>query len=165
MRLLLALKHYDELGRILPPAALYWCLLYLCRSYFVFIASLSFRQDSSGLLAIFYPDKVYFYVSLIIALPSLLVLLVVSFRERFWQAGYYWPFKVVKPLMYLTLFADGVFHIVMAKQQYWQFSWLIALTLLIDGFYLFFVTKDRHLKLMLKDWLKPLKTTPKELVK
>ena len=157
MRLLLALKHYDELGRVLPAGAFYWCLLYLCRSYFVFIASLSFRQDSSALLAIFYPDKVYFYVSLIISLPSLLVLLVVSFRERIWLLGYVWPFRVVKTLMYLTLLADVVFHVVMAKQQYWQFSWLIALTLLIDGFYLFFIIKDRHIKLMLKDWIKPAK--------
>ena len=161
MRLLLALKHYDELGRVLPAGALYWCLLYLCRSYFVFIASLSFRQDSSALLTIFYPDKVYFYLSLIIALPSLMVLVVVSFRERIWQTRYCWPFKLVKPLMYLTLFGDAMFHVVMAKQQYWQFSWLVALTLLIDGFYLFFVTKDRHLQLMLKDWLKPSVITPK----
>ncbi len=162
MRLLLPLKHYDESGRVLPAGALYWCLLYLCRSYFVFIASLSFRQDSSGLLAIFYPDKMYFYVSLMIALPTVLVLLVVSFRERIWQKGYCWAFKIVKPLMILTVLADFIFHVVMARQQYWQFSWLIAITLLIDGLCLFFIIKDRHLKLMLKDWLKPPKVVPKK---
>jgi hypothetical protein len=155
--MLLPLKHYDDSGRILPAGALYLCLLYLCRSYFVFIASLSFRQDSNALLAIFYPDTRYFTVSLLIALPAVLVLLVVSFREKFWIKGLCWPFKLVKPLMFVTLLADGVFHVVAARQQYWQFSWLIAITLLIDALCLFFVLKDRHLKLMLQDWLKPSK--------
>ena len=158
---MLDLKHYDEAGRILPAGAFYWCLLYLCRGYFVFIASLSFRQDSSALLAIFYPDQVYFYASLIIALPAFLVLVVVSFRERIWRRGYSLPFKVVKAFMFLTLLADAVFHVVMAKQQHWQFSWVIALTLLIDSFCVFFVIKDRHLKLMLKDWVKPTKIMQK----
>ena len=161
---MLALKHYDEAGRILPAGAFYWCLLYLCRGYFVFIASLSFRQDSSALLTIFYPDKVYFYASLIIALPAFMVLAVVSFRERIWRRGYALAFKIVKPFLLVTLLADAVFHVAMARQQHWQFSWLIALTLLIDGFCMFFVMKDRHLKLMINDWTKPAKTLHQERV-
>lgn len=155
MRLMLALKHYDEAGRVLPSGALYWCLLYMCRSYLVFIAALSFRQDSSSLLALFYPDKGYLYSSLLGAIPALLVLLVLSFREKIRSKGHCWLFKLIKPFMLATLVADIVFHLSIANGQYWAFSWLIALTLLVNVLCLYFVVKDRHLSFMLKDWAKP----------
>lgn len=152
---MLALKYYDEAGRVLPSAGLYWCLLYMCRSYLVFIAALSFRQDSSSLLAIFYPDKGYLYTSLFCAIPTLLVLLVMSFREKVRHKEHCWLFTLIKPLMLATLAADIAFHLAIANKQYWGFSWLIALTLLVDMLCLYFVGKDRHLSFMLKDWAKP----------
>ena len=147
------LKYYDEAGRVIPAAALYWCLLFMCRSYLVFIAALSFRQDSSGLLALFYPDKGYLYASLLGAIPALVVLLIISFREKIRNRAYSGLFSLIKPLLLLTLLADIAFHIGMANKQYWEFSWLIALTLLADMLCLYFVGKDRHLSFMLKDWV------------
>jgi hypothetical protein len=127
----------------------------MCRSYFVFVASLSFRQDTSALLAIFYPDKHYFYTSLVIAIPALFALLFVSFRERLWQRAHYLIFKLIKPLILIGLLVDVLFHVAMAERQYWQFSWLIAATVLLDCLCLFFVLRDKHIDLMLKDWGKP----------
>lgn len=151
----MALKYYDEAGRVLPSAALYWCLLYMCRSYLVFIAALSFRQDTSSLLALFYPDKSYLYTSFLAAIPALLVLLIMSFREKIRHIGYSRLFTLIKPFILLTLGADIAFHLAIANKQYWAFSWLIALTLLVDMLCLYFVGKDRHLSFMLVDWRKP----------
>jgi len=152
---MLALKYYDEAGRVVPSAALYWCLLYMCRSFLVFIAALSFRQDSSSLLALFYPDKGYLYISLLCAIPAVLVLLIMSFRDKIRLKGHCWLFTLIKPLILATLAADVVFHLAIGNKQYWAFSWLIALTLLVDMLCLYFVGKDRHLSFMLKDWAKP----------
>ncbi|MEI8648331.1 DUF2919 family protein [Paraglaciecola sp. Hal342] len=88
MRLLLPLKYYDEAGRIKPANSFLWCLFFLCRPFWVFIASLTFRQDSGALLALFYPDNYYFYLSLgIRPFAALLVVLMISFRAKLWNTS------------------------------------------------------------------------------
>ncbi|MEI8648332.1 hypothetical protein P4S73_11135 [Paraglaciecola sp. Hal342] len=49
---------------------------------------------------------------------------------------------------------DIVFHVSMASKQHWEFSWLVALTLLLDSIYLYWVKKNLHLRLMTRDWAK-----------
>ena len=40
----------------------------------------------------------------------------------------------------------------MAKLIYWQFSWIIALTILLDVLCFYFFAKDKHTQIMLLDW-------------
>ncbi|QHJ09864.1 hypothetical protein FX988_00072 [Paraglaciecola mesophila] len=154
MRLLLPLKYYDEAGRIKPSTSFLWCLFYLCRPFWVFVASLTFRQDSGALLTLFYPDNYYFYLSLGIAFPALLVALLISFRTKLWHSRARCVFQAIVPLVMLSLISDIGFHVSMAFKQHWEFSWLVALTLLLDCIYLYWVKKNLHLRLMAQDWAK-----------
>ena len=152
MRLILPLQHYDDAGRIKPSTSFWLLLLLLCRSYFVLIAALSYRQDSSFLLGLFYPDPRYFYWGLGIAVPALAVFVLCGFRDKLWQREIFAFVHLLKPLLFTSIAADMVLHLVMAKQQYWQFSWFIALTLLLDFALLLYLFSSKHVSYMLKDW-------------
>lgn len=157
MKILLPLKYYDEAGRVKPAVPLYLCIAFLCRSLLVLIASVSVRDNSEQLLAWFYSDKHYLYLSLGIAIPSFAGLLLLGFREKIWSSNRAWMFSYIKPLLIFAVLADLGLHIKLASMQHWQFSWVIAFTLILDSLFFYFLLKDKHTQLMLKDWKK---TTP-----
>jgi hypothetical protein len=154
MKMLLPLKYYDEAGRVKPAVALYICIAFLCRSLLVLIGSVSVRGNGEQLLALFYPDKQYLYISLVIAFPSFVTLLLLGFREKIWNAKRYWMFSFIKPLLMFSILSDLCLHIMLASVKHWQFSWVIAFTLLLDSLFFYFLLKDKHTQLMLKDWKK-----------
>ena len=160
MKILLPLKYYDEAGRVKPAVALYICIAFLCRSLLVLIGSVSVRENGEQLLALFYPDKHYLYISLAIAFPSFITLLLLGFREKIWNVGRCWMFSYIKPLLIFSVIADFGLHIMLASIKYWQFSWVIAFTLILDSLFFYFLLKDKHIQLMLKDWKKTIPTTP-----
>lgn len=165
MKLLLPLKYYDEAGRVKPALALYLCIAILSRSLMILIGSVSVRENGEQLLALFYPERPYLYVSLAIAFPAFLALLLLWFREKIWQAGKCWMFSCIKPLLIISVFADLCLHIIVASSQRWQFSWVIAITLLVDLLVLYFLAKDKHTQLMLRDWKRfvPISSSAKPL--
>ncbi|MGJ8681507.1 DUF2919 family protein, partial [Paraglaciecola sp.] len=63
-----------------------------------------------------------------------------------------WLFGFVRPLMIVSVLGDFIFHVYFANLSHWQFSWLIAITFILDLLCLYFLLKDRHLLLMVKDW-------------
>tara|TARA_R110000868_G_scaffold147512_3_gene369029 strand:- start:1159 stop:1728 length:570 start_codon:yes stop_codon:yes gene_type:complete len=159
MKILLPLKYYDEAGRVKPAVALYICIAFLSRSLLILVGSVSVRENGEQLLALFYPDKQYLYISLGIAFPSFLALLLLGFREKIWNADRCWMFSYIKPLLIFSVLAEFVLHIMLASIKYWQFSWVIAFTLLLDSLIFYFLVKDKHTQLMLKDWKKSMPTT------
>jgi hypothetical protein len=160
MKLLLPLKYYDDAGRVKPAVALYFCIVFLSRSLLILVGSVSVRENGEQLLALFYPEKQYLYVSLAIAFPAFLALMLLGFREKIWQANRCWMFSCIKPLLLFSVLADLVLHIMLANIHHWQFSWVIALTLLLDSLIFYFLVKDKHTQLMLMDWKKFIPTTP-----
>lgn len=155
-KLLLELKYYDEAGRVKPASILVWCVLFLCRSMFLFALSFTLQQNSTELLSLFYPEKYYLYIAMLVALPAFAGYLLLAFRESLTKHHYYWPFYVIKPLFLLSCIFDIGLHYYLAKAHYWQFSWSIALSLLIDVLVCFYLIKDRHLSLLITDWSKAL---------
>ncbi|MDU0355474.1 DUF2919 family protein [Paraglaciecola aquimarina] len=83
MKLLLPLKYYDDAGRVKPPVGLYLTALYLCRSIVVLIGAYSSKQYSNELISLFYGEQRYLYLSLMIALPALLSVTLIGFRENY----------------------------------------------------------------------------------
>ncbi|MDN4500957.1 DUF2919 family protein [Alteromonadaceae bacterium BrNp21-10] len=154
MKLLLPLKHYDEQGRVKPLVSIICCLAFLCRGYILFILSMSYRQDSTFLLRLFYPQTHDFYASLAVGLPAFIIVALVVYRDKIWRAERLYYFKLIWPLLLLSLVADGALHLLMAQQSHWAFSWVIAGTLLIDASWLFYVSRSRYLDVMLGDWVK-----------
>jgi hypothetical protein len=154
MKLLLPLKYYDDAGRVKPAVALYLCIAFLSRSLMILIGSVSVRENSDQLLALFYPEKRYLYICLAIAFPAFLALLLLGFREKIWQADRGWMFSCIKPLLIFSVLADLGLHVMLADIEHWQFSWLIAITLLLDSLVFYFLIKDKHTHMMLLDWKK-----------
>ena len=152
MKLLLPLKYYDDAGRVKPSFALYMCIAYLSRSLLILVGSLTVRDNGSQLLAFFYPDKQYLYFNLAIALPAFLVVFLLGFREKIWKSNRCWLFSGIKPLLMFSVLADLGLHLLMAKLIYWQFSWIIALTTMLDVLCFYFFAKDKHTQIMLLDW-------------
>jgi hypothetical protein len=159
MKMLLPLKYYDESGRVKPALALYFCIMLLSRSLLILIGSVSVRENGEQLLALFYPEKQYLYISLFIAFPAFVALLLLWFREKIWQTNRCWLFSCIKPLLIFSVMADLCLHIMLACIGHWQFSWVIALTLLIDSLIFYFLVKDKHTQLMLVDWKKSIPST------
>jgi hypothetical protein len=118
----------------------------------VFVGSISIGQYSKELLAIFYPQEQYLVLNLGIALPALMAILIISFREKLWQKNISWLFLMIKPLIVFSLILDFAVHVFWANLDHWQFSWAIAITLILDVMCLFFIAKDKHTRAMLRDW-------------
>jgi hypothetical protein len=159
LKLLLPLKYYDDAGRVKPAAALYLCIVFLSRSLLILIGSVSVRENGEQLLALFYPEKQFLYISLAISFPAFLALLLLGFREKIWLANRYWMFSCIKPLLIFSVLADLGLHIMLANIEHWQFSWVIAFTLLLDSLIFYFLLKDKHTQLMLMDWKKSILIT------
>ncbi|GAB3038409.1 DUF2919 family protein [Bowmanella dokdonensis] len=150
-RTILPLHYYDEEGRLKASRWMYASLLFLMRGYLVAIASLTYRQDTGLLLSLFYPDRHYFYLSLATGLPAMLLLVVVWWRHKFRQWAP-WLFACFRPLLQMSLVADLLLHLWMGQHQHWQFSWLIALTLLLDLLLLLYWRRSGKQRQILKDW-------------
>ncbi|MFT6330728.1 MAG: hypothetical protein ACJAYN_002674 [Bermanella sp.] len=152
MKMKLPLYKYDEAGRVKPPWLLFLCLCFLARGIVVFIASLSFRQDGGLLLSIFYPLKYQFYLSLLTALPAILTLLFLGFRERVWKAdrgGFYAGLPVV--IAYLVI-SDLIIQLYILRAQHFAFAWPTALTLFSAFLFAWYLVTSKHLRIMLADW-------------
>lgn len=152
VNLMLPLHHYDDQGRIKPPWPLYLTLFFLIRGYLIFIASASYMADGSVLLKVFYPDKAEFYASLWLGFPSLLLLVLLVWRQRILDSPWRGVFRCLWPLTLCSLLADLGVHLHHAWQSQWLFSWPLALTLVLDGVLLGYWSRSRLLRLMLFDW-------------
>jgi phosphoglycerol transferase MdoB-like AlkP superfamily enzyme len=104
----------------------------------------------------FYPEKQYLYISLATATPAFAALLLLGFREKIWNTNKCWIFTCIKPLLIFSVLTDLSLHTMMASLDRWQFSWVIAFTLLIDLLIFYYLIKDKHTKLMLIDWKIPI---------
>jgi hypothetical protein len=152
MKIKLPLHKYDEAGRVKPPWLLFLCLCFLARGIVVFIASLSFRQDGGLLLSIFYPLKYQFYLSLLTAIPAIMTLLFLGFRERVWKAdrgSFYIGLPII--LGYLII-SDVVIQLYILRAQYFAFAWPKALTLFSVLVFAWYLVTSKHMRIMLVDW-------------
>lgn len=151
-KLALPLNHYDESGRIKPPVAFWLCSLFLARSYFIFIVALSFRQDSTSLLKVFYPNQSELYVGFVIGLGAVLASILVVFREKWWQSKWDKIRYFIKPLILLTLSMDLLYQFKNALDNHWQFLWTVAIFVVVDTILLYWLLKSRHVRWMIRDW-------------
>jgi hypothetical protein len=69
-------------------------------------------------------------------------------------------FLCIKPFLIFSVLADLGLHVMLANIEHWQFSWLIAITLLLDSLVFYFLIKDKHTQMMLLDWKKSSQISP-----
>lgn len=151
-RLLLDLKYYDEAGRVKPGLAVLWLIVFLCRSLVICVIAVAAGKDSDAILRLFYPKEFYLYLGMIIGIPALASYLIMLFREKLTKNTQHWPFHLIKPLLLMSCLLDLVYQCYLANLLYWQFSWPIALFILLDIWGAFFIVKDHHLRVLIADW-------------
>ncbi len=153
MKYFIPLNFYDQHGRVKPHWLIWSTVLFLLRAYIVLIVvSLSFGQDSSTLLAVFYPHSSDFYQVLLLGIPAWGIAVILSFREMISKKGYTWLFGYIKPLLLIGLCLDIALNINMAIDQQWRFSWSIALSFLFAGLAGFYCAKSRLLNAFIAEW-------------
>lgn len=151
----LALKHYDEAGRI-RPNGLFWLLcLFPCRALLVLLVSLTFIQDQSAILSLVYPNQSLFYWSLLPLCPALTVVAMASYREKLWRTTRHRSFALLKPLLLLAYILDFGLLFMAAHIGHWMFQWPIALGVLGNVILFTLLLRNHHLCLLVKDWQAP----------
>ena len=155
MKLPLPLHKYDENGRVKPPLTLMLALVFLARSIVVFIASLSFREDGGLLLSLFYPDKYQFYLSLSSAIPALVLIFLIGFREKLWKGDKAKVFYLLPWLIGIVLCIDIILQFYIITKLHFVFSWPSAISLLVTMLIVWYLFLSASVKALFKDW--PLK--------
>lgn len=155
MPLLFPLHRYDASGLIIPPKLYWFSLLVLARSYLVLVGALSFRQDSSGMLTLFYPRQWDLAMGLMVGAPAILLFLLTGFRQRLRDAGHYWPFSLARPLLVVFLGVDLVLQLTAIYLQHGRFAWLPALSLVLTFAVLMYIWRSKLVRAMFADWRRP----------
>ena len=152
--LLLPLHCYDEAGRVKPPRLLWWCCGFLAKSLLIYVVALTVQGESRQFLDLFYANRQQFLLGLALSILPFFVVLLVSFRERWFNGRVSSLAHIIRPMLVLAVLLDITHLVFEAHHTKWQFSWSIALFILINGFWLYWLVTSTHLKLMEQDWNK-----------
>lgn len=152
MPLKFPLHHYDEAGRLKPPLMLYVFLLFLCRGFLLLVISLSFREDSSRMMSLFFPNKWDFYWSLLPAVPAIMILGLFSQRTKIWAAQRQSLFKIIPLLFVIALLSDIAVQIGILSRMHFQFSFTHGISIVLAMVALAYASKSKHMRDLPWDW-------------
>lgn len=151
----LPLHCYDEAGRVKPPLWLYWGLVFACTDWFVVIFAVALRGQTQTLLGLFYPAQNVLTASLVLTIPFLVVLILLSQRERLWKKNLTAWRKALVPLIFIGIISSVItlaWHVWLSHGRFEFLPALRLLYLLVGGA---IILRSRHLSLMVADWKKP----------
>ncbi|MAO69363.1 DUF2919 family protein [Idiomarina abyssalis] len=121
-RLVERARYLDKEGRASIPLSLLLVLLFEMRGYVAAIISLTFAEDRTRLLKLFYTSSEQFGLMLLVGLPALIVLLATTFAgedERNWANVL---MRFAQPLLLLSLIVDATLILWMFIEQHGAFS-------------------------------------------
>jgi len=151
----LPLSFYDESGRILPPRWLYSVFILLCMDWLAFVFSLASRTQTNELLTFFYPQKESLGLGLAASLPVFIALVLVSQRERLWKRGYLEWRRLIIPFAQLGVLSLLGVQLYYAMHHHWGFEYITGVKIVFYSTALYAISKSRHLKWMIEDWMTP----------
>lgn len=115
-------RYLDKEGRAAVPLMLMLVLLFEVRGYVAGIISLTFNEDRTRLLKLFYTTTEQFGLMLVVGLPALLVLLATAFAgedKRNWANAF---MRFAQPVLCVSLVADAVLIGWLFVEQHGAFS-------------------------------------------
>jgi hypothetical protein len=152
----LPLKYYDEAGRILPPVWLYGLLTFFCLDWIAFVFSLASRTQTETLLRIFYPHSESLGLALASSFPLVLVMILISQRERLWKHHYVmWSGWLIPAMVFGVTCSLGV-QVYHAVKLHWNFDIVTAIKITVSLVGLYVLCRSRHLRWMIEDWQTPI---------
>lgn len=151
----LPLKHYDEAGIVLPPRWFYWLLAIACRDVLLVAAFTAVPAESETLYRLFFPHSDTLWLQMVAALPFMLVVVLLSFREKLWQRQLTGWRYMIRPLCTVgALIQMGVAGYFLARSG-WQFDGYLGSVVLLLCALIYMVNRSSHVSIMLHDWRQP----------
>ncbi len=142
----------DDKGHVKPPLMLYLILTFIARGWCIFVASLTQASDRSALVALLYPQKSDFLMSLAVGAGAIILYaLIIAERKRSpsWARRLFNQFKW---LFCLLLLIDGGLLLQRLIHGHFLFTWNMGLDALFLFWSIFFIAKSKHLFYYLRDW-------------
>ncbi|AVJ56406.1 DUF2919 domain-containing protein [Idiomarina sp. OT37-5b] len=137
-------RYLDKEGRASIPLVLMLVILYQMRGYVAGIISLTFSEDRTRLLNLFYSNAEQFGLMLLVGLPSLLVLLASAFAaedDRNWGNR---VMAIAQPLLLFSLFLDAFLIAWLFIEHQGHFSFGRAGIIMGWFISLWYLLKSRH---------------------
>ncbi|MGM0525794.1 MAG: DUF2919 family protein [Pseudomonadota bacterium] len=137
-------RYLDKEGRAKIPLSLLVIFLYQMRGYVAGIISLTFSEDRTRLLNLFYNSTEQFGLMLLVGLPSFMVLLATTFAaedDRNWANRL---MGLAQPLLLLSLAFDGVLIGWLFVEQHGHFSFVRAAIIMGWLVTLWYLLKSRQ---------------------
>ncbi|NVK56032.1 MAG: DUF2919 family protein [Alteromonadaceae bacterium] len=148
----LPLNYYDEAGVVLPPRWFYWMLLIACRDVLLVCAFAAIPAESDRLYRLFFPHTDSLWLQLVASLPFVLVIVLLSFRDRLWQAGFSWWRLIVRPLVWLGCLVQLTVVFSLLRRNDWQFDLYMGAVIVLLLTFSIMLARSRHLAVMIEDW-------------
>lgn len=139
------LQQYSESGDLKAPSILLYILLFLSRTWMLLIISVASQQTGNKLLQIFYPDKMHFYLGLIMGLLPLIVFLVSGRRhaQDNWAIKC-WPFCFY--LIVVSVLGDLTLQGYYLYTEHFKYSITASIQLVIVAWSCIFILKSKQLR-------------------
>ncbi|WP_372880654.1 DUF2919 domain-containing protein [Psychromonas sp.] len=139
------LDYYTHSGNLKPPVLFNLVLIFLARTWGLLIISLLLRESGQTLLALFYPDKIHFYLGLVSGSMALW-LFFLSGRDhdkhpwvaKLWRNSY--------PFLLLSIFIDLALQLYYLLSNHFQYSFAASVQLVFAVWILLYCLKSKHLR-------------------
>lgn len=147
----LPLHCYDESGLIVPPTMLYVCSLWLCKGFLILLVSVSFRDNSTALLELFYPQSIHWYMSMMPALIGIVALVSLSLREKLRERHVNYFQRHVSKILLCGLFVNLVLQSYFVFEANGQFYWSYAAAIALTCALIVYLLRSKHTTLYERD--------------
>jgi len=143
-RRLYPLQHYSESGDLKSPPLLLYILLFLSRTWMLLIISVASFETGNKLLPIFYPDKLHFYLGLIIGFLPIVIFAVSGRRhaQDKWALRF-WPYCLY--LLIISAMGDLGFQLYYLYLEHFEYSITASIQLVITAWICIYFIKSKHL--------------------
>lgn len=116
------------------------------------IVSLSFREDSSRMMSLFFPNKWDFYWSLVPTIPAIALLTLFAQRTKIWERQYQRVFRLIPILFTIALASDIAVQIGILSRIDFRFSFTHGISILVSCVGLAYLAKSQHIRDLPIDW-------------
>ena len=146
-------KDFDFEGRVRVPVGFYLVLAYVLRGYFIWVISLTHRDDPGLIISLIYPSPSAFYTSMLIGIPGLVAYAFFLSKGRLWASfeSVIWPvFRYIIPLGLAT---DLVVQGTGMWQSHLLVHWSGPLLFLLGVYLCWYWISSQRLKRFFSLWL------------
>lgn len=158
-------RDFDLEGRVLVPVGFYLVLLYLCRGYFIWIMSLTHRDDPGLIISLIYPSPPAFYLSMLVGVAGLLTYLLFLSKARIWARveRRLWP--ACRYLIPISLIVDLTLQALGLVQAKLIVHWSSPVIFIIGVYLLWYWLRSSRMGRFFGLWLDNSNDKPKEPAK